>query len=218
MPAGTAAARKELDIRADRIDNRTGAMLYSGGTLSIRGKSRAKTETVDNWGGTVASRGDMSIRADHLANRNANLTFGMEESGWEQAEPDRVRFNAGGQTYNVLRSRLSPWEIGQEGSRTGPGALDIHYIVHPELYGKEQELPLVKYRKGFGWRRHYTTWDSPDWQLPGVKTLGITPPSAPPPEGTPAYDAWQAEYDAKLRELEEKYRLTMTVSMKRTGE
>ena len=204
MPAGTAAARKELDIRADRIDNRTGAMLYSGGTLSIRGKSRAKTETVDNWGGTVASRGDMSIRADHLANRNANLTFGMEESGWEQAEPDRVRFNAGGQTYNVLRSRLSPWEIGQEGSRTGPGALDIHYIVHPELYGKEQELPLVKYRKGFGWRRHYTTWDSPDWQLPGVKTLGITPPSAPPPEGTPAYDAWQAEYDAKLRELEEK--------------
>ena len=204
MPAGTAAARKELDIRADRIDNRTGAMLYSGGTLSIRGKSRAKTETVDNWGGTVASRGDMSIRADHLANKNANLTFGMEESGWEQAEPDRVRFNAGGQTYNVLRSRLSPWEIGQEGNRTGPGALDIHYIVHPELYGKEQELPLVKYRKGFGWRRHYTTWDSPDWQLPGVKTLGITPPSAPPPEGTPAYDAWQAEYDAKLRELEEK--------------
>ena len=155
-------------------------------------------------GGTVASRGDMSIRADHLANRNANLTFGMEESGWEQAEPDRVRFNAGGQTYNVLRSRLSPWEIGQEGNRTGPGALAIHYIVHPELYGKEQELPLVKYRKGFGWRRHYTTWDSPDWQLPGVKTLGITPPSAPPPEGTPAYDVWQAEYDAKLRELEEK--------------
>ena len=204
MPAGTAAARKELDIRADRIDNRTGAMLYSGGTLSIRGKSRAKTETVDNWGGTVASRGDMSIRADHLANKNANLTFGMEESGWEQAEPDRVRFSAGGQTYNVLRSRLSPWEIGQEGNRTGPGALDIHYIVHPELYGKEQELPLVKYRKGFGWRRHYTTWDSPDWQLPGVKTLGITPPSAPPPEGTPAYDVWQAEYDAKLRELEEK--------------
>ena len=204
MPAGTAAARKELDIRADRIDNRIGAMLYSGGTLSIRGKSRAKTKTVDNWGGTVASRGDMSIRADHLANRNANLTFGMEESGWEQAEPDRVRFNAGGQTYNVLRSQLSPWEIGQEGNRTGPGALDIHYIVHPELYGKEQELPLVKYRKGFGWRRHYTTWDSPDWQLPGVKTLGITPPSAPPPEGTPAYDAWQAEYDAKLRELEEK--------------
>ncbi|WP_288314778.1 hemagglutinin repeat-containing protein [uncultured Dialister sp.] len=204
MPAGTAGARKELDIRADRIDNRTGAMLYSGGTLSIRGKSRAKTETVDNWGGTVASRGDMSIRADHLANKNANLTFGMEESGWEQAEPDRVRFNAGGQTYNVLRSRLSPWEIGQEGNRTGPGALDIHYIVHPELYGKEQELPLVKYRKGFGWRRHYTTWDSPDWQLPGVKTLGITPPSAPPPEGTPAYDVWQAEYDAKLRELEEK--------------
>ena len=204
MPAGTAAARKELDIRADRIDNRTGAMLYSGGTLSIQGKSRVKTETVDNWGGTVASRGDMSIRADHLANRNANLTFGMEESGWEQAEPDRVRFNAGGQTYNVLRSRLSPWEIGQEGNRTGPGALDIHYIVHPELYGKEQELPLVKYRKGFGWRRHYTTWDSPDWQLPGVKTLGITPPSAPPPEGTPAYDVWQAEYDAKLRELEEK--------------
>ena len=204
MPAGTAAARKELDIRADRIDNRTGAMLYSGGTLSIRGKSRAKTETVDNWGGTVASRGDMSIRADHLANRNANLAFGMEESGWEQAEPDRVRFNAGGQTYNVLRSRLAPWEIGQEGSRTGPGALDIHYIVHPELYGKEQELPLVKSGKGFGRRRHYTTWDSPDWQLPGVKTLGITPPSAPPPEGTPAYDAWQAEYDAKLRELEEK--------------
>ena len=204
MPAGTAAARKELDIRADRIDNRIGAMLYSGSTLSIRGKSREKTETVDNWGGTVASRGDMSIRADHLANRNANLAFGMEESGWEQAEPDRVRFSAGGQTYNVLRSRLAPWEIGQEGSRTGPGALDIHYIVHPELYGKEQELPLVKYRKGFGWRRHYTTWDSPDWQLPGVKTLGITPPSAPPPEGTPAYDVWQAEYDAKLRELEEK--------------
>ena len=204
MPAGTAAARKELDIRADRIDNRIGAMLYSGSTLSIRGKSREKTETVDNWGGTVASRGDMSIRADHLANRNANLVFGMEESGWEQAEPDRVRFSAGGQTYNVLRSRLAPWEIGQEGSRTGPGALDIHYIVHPELYGKEQELPLVKSGKGFGRRRHYTTWDSPDWQLPGVKTLGITPPSAPPPEGTPAYDAWQAEYDAKLRELEEK--------------
>ena len=204
MPAGTAAARKELDIRADRIDNRIGAMLYSGSTLSIRGKSREKTETVDNWGGTVASRGDMSIRADHLANRNADLAFGMEESGWEQAEPDRVRFSAGGQTYNVLRSRLAPWEIGQEGSRTGPGALDIHYIVHPELYGKEQELPLVKSGKGFGRRRHYTTWDSPDWQLPGVKTLGITPPSAPPPEGTPAYDAWQAEYDAKLRELEEK--------------
>ena len=204
MPAGTAAARKELDIRADRIDNRIGAMLYSGSTLSIRGKSREKTETVDNWGGTVASRGDMSIRADHLANRNANLAFGMEESGWEQAEPDRVRFSAGGQTYNVLRSRLAPWEIGQEGSRTGPGALDIHYIVHPELYGKEQELPLVKSGKGFGRRMHYTTWDSPDWQLPGVKTLGITPPSAPPPEGTPAYDAWQAEYDAKLRELEEK--------------
>ena len=179
-------------------------MLYSGSTLSIRGKSREKTETVDNWGGTVASRGDMSIRADHLANRNANLAFGMEESGWEQAEPDRVRFSAGGQTYNVLRSRLAPWEIGQEGSRTGPGALDIHYIVHPELYGKEQELPLVKSGKGFGRRMHYTTWDSPDWQLPGVKTLGITPPSAPPPEGTPAYDAWQAEYDAKLRELEEK--------------
>ena len=204
MPAGTAAARKELDIRADRIDNKIGAMLYSGSTLSIRGKSREKTETVDNWGGTVASRGDMSIRANHLANRNANLAFGMEESGWEQAEPDRVRFSAGGQTYNVLRSRLAPWEIGQEGSRTGPGALDIHYIVHPELYGKEQELPLVKSGKGFGRRRHYTTWDSPDWQLPGVKTLGITPPSAPPPEGTPAYDAWQAEYDAKLRELEEK--------------
>lgn len=42
MPAGTAAARKELDIRADRIDNRIGAMLYSGSTLSIRGKSREK--------------------------------------------------------------------------------------------------------------------------------------------------------------------------------
>ena len=84
----------------------------------------------------------MSIRADHLANRNANLTFGMEESGWEQAEPDRVRFNAGGQTYNVLRSRLSPWEIGQEGSRTGPGALDIHTSFIPNYMEKNRNCPL----------------------------------------------------------------------------
>ena len=85
--AATIAARERMDIGAQHITNREGALIFSGGDMAIGGtllpNYRAVTDgsanalTLNNNSATIESLGNMALAANTL--RNTNEHFTMEE-------------------------------------------------------------------------------------------------------------------------------------------
>jgi filamentous hemagglutinin len=81
--AGTIAARERLDIGAQHITNREGALLFSAGDMAVGGALdgdfRAKTDgsanaqTLNNNSATMESLGDMALATDVLRNTNEHF-------------------------------------------------------------------------------------------------------------------------------------------------
>jgi filamentous hemagglutinin len=81
--AGTIAARERLDIGAQHITNREGALLFSAGDMAVGGALdgdfRAKTDgsdnaqTLNNNSATIESLGDMTLATDVLRNTNEHF-------------------------------------------------------------------------------------------------------------------------------------------------
>lgn len=86
--AGTIAARARLDIGAQHITNREGALLFSSGDMAVGGALdadfRAKTDgsdnaqTLNNNSAKMESLGDMALASDVLRNTNDHLTWSIE--------------------------------------------------------------------------------------------------------------------------------------------
>ena len=203
MPAGTIAARQNMDISATTIQNSLGATIYSEGDMRLGGQHNTKANTITNHGATISAQGSLTLAAHTISNTNAQLTIGMTETDWLANGPDTVTMRDGRNSIGTdVRSRFDYREIGNEGEVVGGRQDANHYIVHPDQYGKETELPPISERKGWGNVYNYAEWDSPNWQLAGIAKLGITPPTAPPTDTTSvAYRAWKADFDAKLAEL-----------------
>jgi len=77
--AATIAARATLDIGADTINNRDGALLFSagdmyiGGTLDANGYATGKGSVLNNESATIESLGDMSIAMAKVNNVDTHL-------------------------------------------------------------------------------------------------------------------------------------------------
>lgn len=80
--AATIAARRRLDIGAQHLTNREGALIFSagslhvGGALDADGHATGEAETLDNTSATIESLGDMRLAARTL--RNTNPHFASE--------------------------------------------------------------------------------------------------------------------------------------------
>lgn len=72
------AARTRLDIAADQITNREGALLYSEGDLAIgrnldeQGRVTGQARLLENTSATIEAKGDVDIAADEIRNTNAH--------------------------------------------------------------------------------------------------------------------------------------------------
>jgi filamentous hemagglutinin len=96
--AGTIAARERLDIGAQHITNREGALLFSAVDMAVGGALdgdfRAKTdgsdnaETLNNNSATIESLGDMALATDVLRNTNDHLTWSIEADETTQHRED----------------------------------------------------------------------------------------------------------------------------------
>ncbi len=96
--AGTIAARERLDIGAQHITNREGALLFSAGYMAVGGALdtdlRAKTDgsdnakTFNNNSATVESLGDMALATNVLRNTNDHLTWSIEADETTQHRED----------------------------------------------------------------------------------------------------------------------------------
>ncbi len=85
--SATIAARERLDVGAQHITNREGALIFSGGDMAIGGSlfsnyqavadGTGNAATLNNNSATIESLGDMALAADTL--RNTNEHFVMEE-------------------------------------------------------------------------------------------------------------------------------------------
>ncbi len=78
------AARTRLDIAADQIANREGALLYSDGELAIgrhldsQGQASGQARVLENTSSTIEAQGDMNIAADEVRNINAHYSTRTE--------------------------------------------------------------------------------------------------------------------------------------------
>ncbi len=90
--AAVIAARNDLDVNADEIENRDGALLYSGNNTTLT------ATTLNNNSGLIDADGDIAITATTINNSNENfqtrLAFKSEETVQEFAlvgSPNRYR-------------------------------------------------------------------------------------------------------------------------------
>lgn len=77
--AGTIAARSRLDLGIGTLNNSNGALIYSGGDMSIGGNLDANRRaagsalTLNNSGAQIQAQGNLGITADTITNSNPNF-------------------------------------------------------------------------------------------------------------------------------------------------
>ncbi|MFC7366757.1 hemagglutinin repeat-containing protein, partial [Vreelandella zhaodongensis] len=89
--AATIAARERLDVGAQHITNREGALIFSGGDMAIGGSlfsnyqavadGTGNAATLNNNSATIESLGDMVLAADTLRNTNEHFAITEEYLG-----------------------------------------------------------------------------------------------------------------------------------------
>lgn len=102
---GTIAAREQLSITADSIQNSADSLLYSGGTLDLQAAGEAV-----NLGGRVESQGDMRITAQTLRNEN-DLFSAKRVVGTLEENPEQIRIDQAGRNGRTCCRGPSIWFI-----------------------------------------------------------------------------------------------------------
>lgn len=84
--AGTLSARNRLDIGAQTVHNREGALVFSGGDLFIGGaldanqKAVGSASVLENKAATIEALNNVGIKATALNNLNGSVTWRMDQT------------------------------------------------------------------------------------------------------------------------------------------
>ncbi len=142
--AAAIAARKELAIEAEDIENSGGARLHSNGSAVLR------ANTVRNRGAAIESRGDMRIEAQDIENSNPGLSIRRKSTGLVE-NPERIRIDQEGHE-----------ERGQAFDKSEFWDLDNGYGAHHgNVPGSIQNLTFLR-------SRSQTSWDEVTASAPGL--------------------------------------------------
>jgi len=111
--AAVIAARKQLDITLQTLTNRDGAILYSGGDITIDG------DTLNNNSGIVDAGGDIDITANTINNTNEDFVTEQVQTSNEQV-----------QEFALVGSpnRYRPNQVSLRPDRND----DVNFLVTPE--------------------------------------------------------------------------------------
>uniref|UniRef100_UPI002FCBB8FD two-partner secretion domain-containing protein n=1 Tax=Polaromonas sp. TaxID=1869339 RepID=UPI002FCBB8FD len=132
--AAVIAARSRLDIGAQTLNNREGALLFSagdmaiGGSLDINWRATGQAQTVNNNSATIEALGGLGIATGQLSNTNEHFSYTVVPSGsvgktdyitpqgvysdadvaWLGAERIEVSFFGGPSMTVVMREKIVP--------------------------------------------------------------------------------------------------------------
>jgi filamentous hemagglutinin family protein len=151
--AGTIAARNRLDIGAQTIDNRDGALIFSAGDLYLGGaldgerKATGMASSVNNHAATIEAIGNVRIGAAVLNNTNGGVTYttvaGPSEHVVEYAVPGSgERVPASNVLFTYGYRYYTPWDtVGAVGANDPTVETKSSY----KIFVPSAEYPLAKY-------------------------------------------------------------------------
>lgn len=204
-PSAALAARGSMAIAGNTLLNSSGALLYSGGDMTL-----AEKESVINRGGTINAQGNLSITAPVISNENESFSServwtshvtnprliridqdGHPERGQAFPESEFSRLSSGyGAYHNKGITPKEPLEEAAYGIITAPTEEELaegEDPVDPSLVGTL--APNYAY-------------DDPIFQQFGITSMT----TARPKNGDPAQKAWDESYQKILDALNVKIR------------
>ncbi|MBN2872282.1 MAG: hemagglutinin repeat-containing protein, partial [Halothiobacillaceae bacterium] len=97
--AATLAARDQMRLAIDTLENRGEALILSAGDIAITGREDAPAKRLLNHGATIEALGTLAIEAERIENRNAGLaTVQVKEApveeSWIQLKGSQRSFDA----------------------------------------------------------------------------------------------------------------------------
>ncbi|KTG17131.1 MULTISPECIES: hemagglutinin repeat-containing protein [unclassified Guyparkeria] len=97
--AASLAAREQMRLAIDELENRNGALILSAGDMSITGRQGAPASHLFNQGATIEALGALTIEAERIENRNGGLvTAQVDEApvqeSWIQLRGSQRTFDA----------------------------------------------------------------------------------------------------------------------------
>ena len=201
-PAGVIAARRDLSISADTIQNSGSALLYSGGDLSL-----TANEELKNHGARIEAQGNMRITAPVITNENAAFAAKrvVTESHYN---PTKILINEQGHKEEGKVFPASEFRNLSSGYGAYHSEVALKPIYEPAAYEKIRPLTPEEIANGetpvpeelIG-----TLAPNYDYDDPIFKELGVTSMNTPRPKnGDPAQAAWDTQYQGILAQLNEK--------------
>ena len=194
--SGSIAARNTLTITgAKSVLNSSGALLYSGGDMTI-----TAGDTITNRGATIDSMGNLSLTASQVSNENDAFSAKRVGGDWVN-NPEKIRIDQAGhseQGQAFDRSEFSNLSSGY-GAYHHPNAMEIYepaYDIVEEPGPGETADPAYPVGSKIA---NY------DWDDPIFETFGLSPmTSARPEEAGVAQTDWDTRFNALLEQLQTK--------------
>ncbi|MGJ7488890.1 filamentous hemagglutinin N-terminal domain-containing protein [Variovorax sp. ZT4R33] len=151
--AGTIAARSRLDIGAQTINNRDGALIFSAGDLYVGGaldgerKATGMAGSVNNRAATIEAIGNVTIGAAVLNNTNGGVTYttvaGPSEHVVEYAVPGSgERVPASDVVFTLGWRYSTPWDTVGSVRADDPS---VETRSSYKIFVPPAEYPLAKY-------------------------------------------------------------------------
>ncbi|EHG25164.1 hemagglutinin repeat-containing protein [Selenomonas noxia] len=201
-PAGVIAARRDLSLSADTIQNSGNALLYSGGALSL-----TANEELKNHGARIEAQGNMRITAPVITNENAAFAAKrvVTESHYN---PTKILINEQGHKEEGKVFPASEFRNLSSGYGAYHSEVPLKPIYEPAAYEKIRPLTPEEIAAGktpvpeelIGTLAPNYAYDDPIF-----KELGVASMNTPRPKnGDPAQAAWDTQYQGILAELNEK--------------
>ncbi|MFZ3119486.1 MAG: filamentous hemagglutinin N-terminal domain-containing protein [Variovorax sp.] len=206
--SGTIAARNRLDIGAQTINNRDGALIFSAGDLYVGGaldgdrKAIGMASSVNNHAATIEAIGNVTIGAAVLNNTNGGVTYttvaGPSEHVVEYAVPGSAeRISASRVLFTSGLGGETPWNIN---GSVGADTPWVEGRSSMKIFVPSADYPLSKYAAYYATPpsnsadfSYFSCWGGGDTQecgtliRPGTwysatdpiwADFGVTPPAA----------------------------------------
>jgi filamentous hemagglutinin len=202
--AGTVAARDRLDVGAQTLNNRDGALVFSlnemalGGSLDANRRAIGSAQTLNNNGSTIEALGNLSASASQINNINTNFAYSVRldssaavkeyVTGFGTFSGADVAWEVGAETFQAAGHGGYLYATGK-GRIVLAGAPYADRAFQPYYSGGDAYTPPSFETVGSGDNttsvpvpgRFAYTPDSPVWQV-----FSVAPPTAAAPGPRPA--------------------------------
>ena len=194
-PSGSIAARAQLSLTADTIQNTASALLYAGKDMAL-----SAANGLLNRGARIEAQGNITITAPMTKNENA--AFSAKRVITETKEnPVKILIQEDG--HDECGKVFPETEFSDLGGRYG-----AHHLIPRGAYITLKQLSPEEINKGgvpipdelIGTQAPNYAYDDPIFQRFGVPSMSTPRPA----HGDPAQAAWDAQYKTILAELNKK--------------